>query len=198
MKNFYKFLPFLIFLYGGFNCYTMFTEHEEAYENLTQQLESADAQLAKVKKKVAGIKQNEDKLREYESKVSEVRKQIDELKTRMPAESDRTAVLQELNNTAQELNLKEVNFNPVPKIEKGMYSINSVSLGGKGTYLQFLILFEKILSNKRFFNIDNFLLTESPADNKGRFIFVNVRADIQTFEYNLDYKEPVAEVPPQT
>ncbi len=198
MKSFYKFLPLLILLYGGYNCYLLFIEHEEVYENLQDQRSTATVQLDKVKIKVAGIKLNEDKLREYEAKVSEVRKQIDELKTRMPAESDRTAVLQELNNTAEELNLREVTFNPVPKLDKGMYSINSVSLSGKGTYLQFLILFEKVHNNKRFFNVDNFLLTESPGDAKGRFIFVNVKADIQTFEYNVDYKEPVVEAPPKT
>lgn len=185
----------IILFYGGYNCYNLFNEHQEAKEGLKQQLEAADVQLTKVKKKVAGIKQNEDKLREYENKVNEVRKQIDELKTRMPAESDRTAVLQELTNTAQELNLKEVNFNPVPRQDRGMYIANSISLGGKGTYLQFLILFEKILNNKRFFNVDNFLLTESPSDSKGRFIFVNVKADIQTFEYNTEYKDPTQVVP---
>lgn len=196
MKNFYKLLPILILAYGVFNIYTLFNEHEEAITMLQGQKETADVQLVKIKKKVASIKQNEDKLKEYETKIVEVRKQIDELKTKMPSESDRTAVLQELTNTAQELNLKEVTFNPVPKLDKGMYIVNSVSLSGKGTYLQFLILFEKILTNKRFFNIDNFLLTESPADNKGRFIFVNVKADLQTFEYNKDYKAP--EVAPST
>ena len=195
-KQLFKALPFLILFYGGFNCYTFFTEHEESNAMLTQQLEAADAQLAKIKKKVASIKQNEDKLREYEAKISEVRSQIEDLKTRMPSESDQTAVLQELTNTAQELNLKDVTFNPVPKADRGMYLINTITLSGKGTYLQFLILFEKIKASKRFFNVDNFQLVESPSDNKGRFIFVNVKADLQTFEYNQNYKDP--QVAPKT
>lgn len=195
-KQLFKVLPYLILFYGGFNCYTFFTEHQERSVQLTEQLEAADSQLVKIKKKVASIKQNEDKLRDYEAKISEVRKQIEDLKTRMPSESDQTAVLQELTNTAQELNLKDVTFNPVPKADRGMYLINTISLSGKGTYLQFLILFEKIKASKRFFNVDNFQLVESPVDNKGRFIFVNVKADLQTFEYNQNYKDP--QVAPKT
>jgi Tfp pilus assembly protein PilO len=195
-KQLFKILPWLIIFYGGFNCYTLYTEHEENSLMLQEQLAASDTQLVKIKKKVANIKQNEEKLREYETKISEVRKQIEELKVRMPSEADQTAVLQELTNTAQELNLKDVTFNPAPKADRGMYLINTISLSGKGTYLQFLILFEKIKANKRFFNVDNFQLVESPADNKGRFIFVNVKADLQTYEYNQNYKEP--EVQPKT
>lgn len=197
-QQLFKILPIIIFLFGGFNVYTLYTEHVEAEEQLKQQLDTAETQLIKTKKKVAGIKQNEDKLREYEAKLSEVKKQIDELKTKMPTEAERTAVLQELTNTAQELNLKEVTFNPVPKNDKGVYFVNSISLSGKGTYLQFLILFEKVQSSKRFFNVDNFTLSESPGDVKGRFIFVNVKADLQTFEYNeASANKPVVE-PPKT
>lgn len=189
-NNFFKAIPYVIFLYGGYNCYNLYIEFEEAKEMQQQQLEAIDSQLVKLKKKVAGIKQNEEKLKEYEAKVVEVKKQIDDLKTKMPSESDQTAVLQELTNTAQELLLKEVSFNPVPKTDKGMYLVNSVSLSGKGTYLQFLILFEKIQASKRFFNVDNFQLTELPGDAKGRFIFVNVKADLQTFEYNNNFADP--------
>lgn len=196
MKNFYKLLPFLIFAYGAFNIFTLYTEHEEAYALVLGQKDSVDAQLIKIRKKVSFIKENEDKLKQYESKIVDVKKQMEDLKVKMPTESDQTAVLQELTNNAQELNLKDVNFFPVPKANRNLYIVNSVSLTGKGTYLQFLILFEKILSNKRFFNVSNFVLTELPGENKGRFTFVSVQADLETFEYNNDYKAP--EVPPQT
>ena len=142
-KQLFKMLPWLIIVYGIFNCYTLFTEHDESSSMLQQQLDAADVQLVKIKKKVASIKQNEEKLKEYESRISEVRKQVEQLKIQMPSESDQTAVLQELTNIAQELNLKDVTFNPSPKVDRGMYLINTISLSGKGTYLQFLILFEK-------------------------------------------------------
>ncbi len=196
-KQLFKILPLLLVAYAIFSCYTLYTEHEENVVMLQDQLNSADSQLVKIKKKVANIKRNEEKLSEYETKIIEVHKQIEDLKVRMPSESDQTAVLQELTNTAQELNLKEVTFNPAPKVDRGMYLINTISLSGKGTYLQFLILFEKIKASKRFFNVDNFQLVESPADNKGRFIFVNVKADLQTFEYNQNYKDQT-QVAPKT
>ena len=78
----------------------------------------------------------------------------EQLKTKMPMESERAVVLNELNELSQKIGLKDVLFSPLPVQDKGMYIINSIGISGKGTFLQFLILFENIQGSKRFFNID--------------------------------------------
>jgi Tfp pilus assembly protein PilO len=116
----------------------------------------------------------------------------------MPPASEQTAVLQELTDTSKDLNLKDISFNPIPRMDKGLYFINGTELKGKGTFLQFLIFFENILRTERFFNIEKIAITNTSSDNKGRFIFVDVNAAIQTFEYNELYRDPLLPAPPTT
>jgi len=189
-----KYLHLLIFFYGAWDLFGVHDEHLVLLKEIEDQIEPAQVQLEKIKKKVENIKENEEKLKRFEASIEEVKSQIRLLQKKMPPASEQTAVLQELTNTSKELNLKDVNFSPLPRLEKGLYFVNGIELKGKGTFLQFLIFFENVLRTERYFNIDKIVITDSPSENKGRFIFVEVNAAIQTFEYNEGYKEPSAPV----
>jgi len=188
----FKKLHFLILIFASWQCYVLYTDHVDQKEILEQQVPPVEVQLEKLKKKVANIKKNQEQLKEYESKLEEVRAQVNQLKTKMPSEAERSDVLQELKNQAEELGLKEVTFNPLPQQDRGMYLINSISISGKGLFVQFLVLFEKIQASARFFNVDNLTLTQSVSDASGRFVYITVKADIQTFEYNEKYIDAVS------
>ena len=112
---------------------------------------------------------------------------MEELKTKMPPNSDKTAVLQELRNSAQAINLKEVIFNPGVRTDNGLYFSNGIDIKGRGTFLQFLIFLEQSYSGKRLLNVNKFKMTASDKQSKGRFFFVNVETLIETYEYNQNF-----------
>lgn len=193
MKDLVAKYGYVIFLiYGTYQLFGIQDEHQVAMEMLTQQIPALEAQIAKIKQRVENVKDNEAKLKESEQATEDYKRQIAEMKIKMPPTSEQALVSQELTNNANELNLKDVNLSLAPKQDKGMYFINGIKLNGNGTFLQFLIFFEHVLNSKRFFNIDELTITEHKTETKGRFIFVNVDASIQTFEYNENYVEPKA------
>jgi len=191
-----KILPFALIGLGLWDGFTIFEEETERTEMLEGQIAPAEVTNNTLRKRIENIKNNEEKIAEYEKRISDLQKQMDDLKTKMPPDSDKTAVLQELRNSASTINLKEVTFNPGVRKDNGLYFTNGIDVKGRGTFLQFLIFLEQVYSGKRLFNISKFKMTASSKQTKGRFYFTDVETLVETYEYNSNYTPPPTAVAP--
>jgi Tfp pilus assembly protein PilO len=189
-KNLFKFIPIFLIALGGWESYNIFNEETDKTAQMESRVPPAEAKNQKLRARIENIKSNESKIAEYETRIAALQKQIDEFKTKMPPTEDKTAVLQELRNSASTINLKEVVFNPGLRKDQGLYFSNGIDMKGRGTFLQFLIFLEQAYSGKRLINVSRFKMTSSAKQSKGRFYFVDVETQVETFEYNPNYVPP--------
>jgi Tfp pilus assembly protein PilO len=198
MDKLLKNLHIIIIAYGVLTAYTAFEDFTLKQEQLERKIPPINSKISKEKKKIKDLENFRNSITEYQDQIGAIKGQIDELRKKLPSDDERTIVLEELKAEASSLNLKEITFKPKYKDEKGVYFANGIEVLGIGTYLQFLIFFERMASSNRIINVKEFAITEPDKKlNRGRFYLVNSRIIIETFEYNENYKPPKPVVVPK-
>lgn len=185
-----KLFPYAIIGFTLWQSFGIFEDETERTEMLEMQVGPAESAVVKLQRRIKAVKDSESKIAEYEERLNDLKKQMEALKTKMPPDEDKTAVLQELRNSAQSINIKDVTFNPGAKKDNGIYFSNGIDIKGHGTFLQFLLFLEQSYSGKRLININKLKMTASPTQSKGRFFFVDVETLFETYEYNTNYVPP--------
>ena len=80
-------------------------------------------------------------------------------------------------------------LSPGREENKGFYFTKRYELKGNGTFLQFLILLEKIAENERILNIKTLNLKKSDKKQRGRFQVINTSINIEAYRYNPSHRE---------
>jgi Tfp pilus assembly protein PilO len=189
-----KNLHVIIIAYAFFISYTAYTEFEEQLENKGNKIGPLKSKIKKAERKLSEIENFKSTIDDYQSQIQAIKGQIEELKRKLPTDAERTVVLEELKAEASQLNLKEISFKPKYKESRGVYLANGIEINGIGTYLQFLIFFERMARSNRIINVKEVLIKE-PKDikNRGRFHLVDSKITIETFQYNENFREPKPE-----
>jgi Tfp pilus assembly protein PilO len=177
-----------ILLYGLYGAWVMYDEHIVQLEDVQSRGNGVDAEIEAAKKKVNEIQEFMKKTDEYKVRVEEVAKNIETVQKQLPADTNDTQILTFFQSEINSLNMKDANFVP-GKDEKSTYYIaKEYNLKAKGTFLQFLIFFERIGNADRIYNIKNLKLTNSTEVQKGRFQIIEGSGIIQAFRFNPDFK----------
>lgn len=177
-----------ILLYGLYGAWVMYDEHVVQLEEIHSRGSGLDSEIDSAKKKVNEIQEFLKKTDEYKVRVEEVAKNIESVQKQLPADTNDTQILSFFQSEINSLNIKDANFNP-GKEEKSTYYISKeYNLRAKGTFLQFLIFFERIGTADRIYNIKNLKLTNSDQAQKGRFQIIEGSGVIQAFRFNPDFK----------
>jgi Tfp pilus assembly protein PilO len=177
-----------LLLYGLYGGWTMYEDHSIQMEDMTIRDSSLDAEIAMAGKKVKEIEDFVKKADEYKVRVEEVAKNIESVQKQLPSETNDTNILSFFQNEITTLNIKDAEFKP-GKEEKSSYFISKeYTLKGSGTFLQFLIFFERIGTADRIYNVKNLKLSSTGEAQKGRFQIITGDAVIQAFRFNPDFK----------
>ncbi len=108
----------------------------------------------------------------------------------MPTEINDGDVINFVTKKADELNIREVNITPTLELEdKGFYKIKKYIFNAKGTYVQFLILFENIADYKLILNIGKVEFSRNSLLQRSRFQIIDGQFEILAYQYNPEYKE---------
>ncbi|MCM2349572.1 MAG: type 4a pilus biogenesis protein PilO [Bacteriovoracaceae bacterium] len=178
----------LILLYGIYGTYVTFDEHSIQLESIQNEGVAIDDEIALNQRKMKEIQEFSKKTDEYKVRVEEVAKNIESVQKQLPAETNDTQILSFFQNEITALNIKDANFTP-GREEKSTYFISKeYSLKARGTFLQFLIFFERIGTADRIYNIKNLKLTTDSESQKGRFQMIKGEGVIQAFRFNPDFK----------
>lgn len=177
-----------LLLYGLYGGWVMYDEHVVQLEEIISRGTSLDQEIATNQKKVSEIQEFLKKADEYKVRVEEVAKNIETVQKQLPAETNDNQILHFFQTELSSLNLKNPSFSPGNE-EKSTYFISKeYSLKAEGTFLQFLIFFERVGNADRIYNIKNLKLYNETDNQKGRFQMIKGEGIIQAFRYNPEFK----------
>lgn len=178
----------LVLIYGLYGGWVLYDEHVIQLEDLLSRGSGIDAEIAAVQKKVKEIQEFSRKTAEYKVRVEEVAKNIEAVQKQLPAETNDSQVLSFFQSEINSLNIKDANFIPGKEELSTYYISKEYTLKARGTFLQFLIFFERIGNADRIYNIKNLKLTTPNDVQKGRFQMISTEGIIQAFRFNPDFK----------
>ena len=121
-------------------------------------------------------------------RVEEVAKNIESVQRQLPAETSDNQILTYLQSEIKALNIKDASFVPGKEEASTYYISKNYDLKAEGTFLQFLIFFERIANADRIYNVNNFKLTSPSEGVRGRFQIISGSGSIQAFRYNPEFK----------
>jgi Tfp pilus assembly protein PilO len=186
---FLQLLPFLILAYNGFIFYESYEEHLTKVENLTNQVSALEAKTRKAETDVKKISKFKEDLEKSKERVEKVNQQIVTVQKQLPSEANDTEVLQFLDEEAKLMNFQNISIAPKEEVSQGFYYSKKYSFAAQGTYLQFMIYFERLQNAERLYNVERVTFKSDGVKQKGRFTLIQCDTTIETFRYNPNHKE---------
>ncbi len=189
MNGLIKKLPLLIILYTAYTAYDMFEIHKQKLQEAKDRIPVLQNQINKAKQKKKDLKRYFQDIEEAKKNIELVAQEVEKVQRQLPSEISDAENLQLVKGIAESLNIKNVFLQPKDELDKGFYYIKNYEMKATGTFLQFLIFFEKIAENKRLLNIRDVELKQLDSPQRGRFQLINSRIIIQAYRFNPNHKE---------
>lgn len=190
MASLIKNIHYFIIALGLFNLYTLWTEKSERVEALTGQVEGLNAGIVLKNKNKKELQEFFRDIEEAKDRIERVAQEIEKAQQQLPSDLNDGEIMGFINKKADELNIREINIAPETNEEdKGFYSIRKYVFKAKGTYVQFLILFENISDYKRILNIGKVNFSRLNTIQRSRFQVIDGQIEILAYRYNTGYKE---------
>lgn len=189
MGKLIKNIHWLIIAYACFELYTMYTEADERLINIETQLEVQRTELIKNKKIQREISNYYKNIEEEKLKIERVASEIEKMQQLLPSEISDGDIVFLLRKMGEDINIKEMSIAPELESDRGFYFARRYKIKAKATYLQFLILFEKIAENKRILNVGESSFKKSDQSQRSRFQVIDGEMIIEAYRYNSNFKE---------
>ncbi len=182
-------LHWFIILYISFNLYLNYEEKMEAIEIKKSSIPAIRMQIAKKRKEKKQLKQYFKDIENAKQKIERVAAEVESLQKQLPNRISDTENLTLIKGLAEGLNIKNVFLTPGTEENKGFYMVKRYEFAGTGTFLQFLIFFEKVAESDRLLNVTSLEMSKTDKKQRGRFQLVNCKASIIAYRYNPNHKE---------
>lgn len=177
-----------MFLYGCWTTYELWEQHDIRLTQTLNEIPTVEQEIVKLKSKVKEITDFIKKADEYKVRVEEVAKNIESVQKQLPAETNDAQILSAFQAEMKVLNIKDTTMEPRAEETTQYFISKDYSVKASGTFLQFLIFFERIGSATRIYNVKSLKLTTNGATRKGRFQIVNAEAIIQAYRFNPSFR----------
>lgn len=190
MKGLAKNLHFAVLALFLATYYLDYEAHLEEKANVEGRINPIRVKIKNNKKKLRELRSFEENLEESKKRVQEVAQQITKVQRQLPTAISDTEVLDYIASESGKINIKDMVLTPKAEELNGFYYAKQYDYEGKGTFLQFVVLFERIYNADRLFNIDSVSFEQGSTEfQKGRFHLISMKTEIESFRYNSDYKE---------
>lgn len=192
MDKLIKILPVIALLYSGFTGFTLYEEKENEVMNAEMEISAQQTELAQSKKTKQEIQDYYKNIELEKAKLGKVSLEIERMQQLFPSEISDNDNMTLLRSFASDVNIKQVaSISPDAELDKGFYISKGYRFKAQGTFLQFLIMFEKIGDAKRIMNIRELTFSKADAPQKGKFQMITAEFLIETYKFNPNYVEPV-------
>jgi Tfp pilus assembly protein PilO len=152
-------------------------------------LENVKEDYKKEEKTKKDVKKYLSNIEEEKARIERVAQEIEKTQQLLPSELSDSENIGQVRKIAEDVNIKEVSIAPEAEELRGFYIARKYRFKAKATYLQFLIMFEKIYESRRILNIGevNFRKLEQPQRSK----FQVIEGDfvLEAYKYNQNFKE---------
>lgn len=189
MEKLLKNIHWIIIAFAAFNIYTKFEESEEAHKNLIAQEEAQRQDLAKNKKLQKEIASFYKNIKETKENIERVALEIERTQQLLPSEISDSENIGLLRRMAEDVNIKELSIGPEKEEDRGFLIARKYRFKAKATYLQFLIMFEKISENKRILNVGEVSFRKMAQNQRSKFQLIEGSFILEVYKYNSNYKE---------
>ena len=182
-------IHYAIILWCIWNLYQSYESHNEG---LKKNKNKVSVVLSKIKKE----KKRKKEIEEYLSDIEDTKRRIKIVKSKLelsdkqlPVDKSESAVLELIENVAKKINLKDINIEPNKKEkDEGIYFSREFTVSAVGTFLQFLVLFEKISESERILNINSLEFNKFKEKKRGRFQLISGSIMVEAYSNNENYK----------
>ena len=181
-------IHFLIVIYGLYGVWESFDANTLRMDELNNQFPSIEAEIVSNQKKVKEIQEFVKKTEESKIRVEEVAKNIESAQKQLPAEINDNQILTVFNQEINSLNIKDPQIVPGSETTGTYFISKDYMIKAKGTFLQFLIFFERIGNATRIYNVKSLKLVNADTSQRGRFQLVAGESVIQAFRFNPEFK----------
>lgn len=181
-------LHYVIFAYGLYTTFGQYEAHNSRLEGIATQASMVEQEIAATNSKISEIQDFVKKADEYKVRVEEVAKNIETVQKQLPAETSDGQIVTFFSQEMNTLNMKDSNLIPGQEVVNTYFISKDYGLKAKGTFLQFLIFFERLGNAARIYNVKELKLKVENDSRKGRFQIVSGEGIIQAFRYNPDFK----------
>ena len=189
MGNLAKYIPLFILLLGAFQFWGDFQDHTDNLEALKSNIPSLEVQIKRLQKEIVSSEEFAKKVESSREIVEKVAQEVEASQRRLPESISDTENMSLIQSIATNLNIRDINLSPGDESNQGFYFVKSYTFTASGTFLQFLIFFEKIAENQRLLNIQEVALLRGGSSQRGRFQLINTRVTVQAYRFNPDHRE---------
>jgi Tfp pilus assembly protein PilO len=179
----------LIIAYGGWEAYGLYETYQESLVGLDSQIPVITNKIKKSQKQKKQIRAYLRDIEEAKNNIELVAKEVESLQKRLPESIKDTENLGLIKQIAESLNIRNIFLSPGIEENKGFYFTKRYEFTATGTYLQFLIFFEKVGASERLLNVKTIDIKKSDSRQRGRFQLINAKVIIEAYRYNPDHKE---------
>lgn len=189
MDKILKNLHWFIIAYSVFEFYRFYEESNERFVNIESQIEVQRNNLVKNKKIKREIANYYTNIKNEKEKIETVAREIEKMQQLLPSEISDTENINLLRNMAEDVNIKEISIAPDQEADRGFYIARRYRLKSKATFLQFLIMLEKIAENKRILNVGEASFKRLDEPQRGKFQVISGEFVLEAYRYNPNFKE---------
>jgi Tfp pilus assembly protein PilO len=166
-----------------------FYESIDKEEALNNEKSTIEQEYVKNKKTKDEIKKYMSNIEQEKSKIERVAEEIEKTQQLLPSEISDTENIGLLRKMAENVNIREVSIMPENEENRGFYIARKYKFKAKATYLQFLIMFEKISESKRILNIDGLEFKKLDQPQRSKFQIIDGVFNLEAYRYNTGFKE---------
>jgi Tfp pilus assembly protein PilO len=181
-------LHVFIVLWGLYGTWVLYDEHNLKMEELNTQFPSVEAEILSNQKKVKEIQEFVKKTEESKVRVEEVAKNIESAQKQLPADINDNQILTVFNTEINSLNIKDPQTTPGGETTSTYFISKEYKIKANGTFLQFMIFFERIGNATRIYNVKSLKLVSADSSHRGRFQLISCESSIEAFRYNPSFK----------
>ncbi|RLA64984.1 MAG: hypothetical protein DRQ88_10065 [Epsilonproteobacteria bacterium] len=189
MSGILKRLHLFILIYAVMMIFQEYEKHQKEIVSLNSKLPTLKRQIKKSEKEKKNLERYFKDIEEAKGRIEKVAAGIEKLQKRLPPTISDTENLDLVRGIAENLNIKNVLLSPGEETVHGFYVSKDYKLKGSGTFLQYLILLEKIGMQERILNIKTVNFYRSKAKQKGRFQLLDAEIIFEAFRFNDKFKE---------
>ena len=177
-----------ILLYALYTGFLYYEEQSLKLEDATQKSEAMTSKLNKVKRELNEVKKFESDIETSKARVKEVVKKIETIQKQLPSDIKDSEISETLIGFAKTLRI--LNPSPVPReeVNKEFYFSKDYSFDASGTFLQFVIFFEKLenlAKDGRILNVKYVRMKVSESNNsRSRFQILDMSTTLEAYRYN--------------
>jgi Tfp pilus assembly protein PilO len=161
----------------------------EEINQLTQQIEVAERNIRTANREKRQLEDFQKDIEEARNRVELVAQEVENIQRQLPTNIADTENLGIIRKAAEDINIRNISLSPGREIAQGFYFTKEYEFSAQGTFLQFLIFFERVGESQRILNINNVQISRSQIEQRGRFQLVDVKATIEAYRYNQDHRE---------